>query len=160
LKYQVDIQAPEPENVYIAPKINIDIAVGNMITEYDPSYCDDIISHASQGKSVESFGGKKYIDPDKMIEWCNNYPEFKSAVKIAFSAELLWWESLAETARDNIPMYKDLLPTINRKLSQLENSLMKNGLRMSMFGYKELSEQEKMDKKELEAMKLLEEYTS
>ena len=93
-----------------------------------------------------------------MMDWCDESEEFKAAVKIAFSAEFLYWEQLSKSARENPAEYKDILPTINRKLAKLESFLMNNGLRKSMYSYVEsepVSKSRREDEEAIQAMETL-----
>ena len=157
-KYDVDYIPPKKDNVDLPKFEPVFNKCTEIITKYDPIFCRKIIEHAEGGGSPESFPGTESIDPDAMVEWCESFPEFKAAVKIAMSCELLYWEQYCKFARDNILLFKDILPTINRKLSMLESSLAKNGLRKSMYEYEEpdlLSKDRREDQDALRAMENL-----
>ena len=127
----------------------------NIITQYTPKYCDLIIEHAQAGGSVESFPGKECIDPDAITSWCDEYPEFKAAVKIAMSAECYYYEQYIKFACSRLNVYKDILPTLNRKMAMIESTLSKNGLRKSVFNYEEpdqLSKDKLADREAIAAM--------
>lgn len=155
-EFDIDYRKPEPPKVIIPIQLPQSAPYCDVITEYNEEYCESIIRHCSEGGSVESYAGKEYICPDAMVEWVNEHSKFKAAVKIAFSAEFLYWENLCKFARDNIMDYKDILPTINRKLAQLEGSLSKNGLRKSMYTYEEPTVMDKNKKEDMLALEAME----
>jgi len=123
-----------PKKSFITEEKIIDHLV--IIKDFDYEYCKAIIEHCANGGSVESFAGKEYIDPDTLVAWANDeelYSDFRSAVKIAIAAEYNYWERELLTAlKDQENQFK--LPSINRKLAELGSTLLKNGLRRSMYG--------------------------
>ncbi len=155
-QFDIDLREPKLPRVIEPIKLPEANTYCDVITEYNEDYCESIIRHCSEGGSVESYAGKEYICPDAMMEWVNEHIKFKAAVKIALSAEFLYWENLCRFARDNILDYKDILPTINRKLAQLEGSLSKNGLRKSMYTYEEPTVMDKNKKEDLLALEAME----
>ena len=130
----------------------------NIITQYNPIYCNLIIEHAQNGGSVESFPGKESIDPDAITDWCDEYPEFKAAVKIAMSAECYFYEQYIRFACNRLNTYKDILPTLNRKMAMIESTLSKNGLRKSVFNYEEPDQLSKDKLADREAIAAMEEF--
>jgi hypothetical protein len=112
-------------------------------TIYDKQYNKRIIEHSSDGGSVETFAGSEHIDPDAMMNWCDEkhkdyQPTFKACVKIALSAEFLYWKNMQQAAlKDMDEADIARLPTINRQLAQLEKTLLSSGLRASLYKYHE-----------------------
>lgn len=114
---------------------SIEIEFTGIVRDYDPAYCKAIIEHCTQGGSVESFAGIEHIDPDALISWIQ-HEDFKSSAKIAISAEYNYWEcQLKEALVSDDFAFR--LPSINRKLAELGSTLLKNGLRNSMYKYVE-----------------------
>lgn len=136
------ILEPEPE-----PEPPKDIILDHLtiVKKYDKEYCRLIVQHCSNGGSVESFAGKEHIDPDVLVEWINKeeeYEDFRASVKIAVAAEYRYWEQkLLDSLKDSDNQWK--LPSINRKLGELGNYLLKNGLRQSL--YKDFDEEAKIN---------------
>lgn len=132
-KYEIDYNKPLSDGGFKPHSLNY----ANIITEYEPEYCQAIIEHGQQGKSVESFAGREGIDPDALTLWCEDHAEFRAASKISLCAQYYYWEQLRDYALNNPMLGKDMLPTINRMLSMIESTLTKNGLRKSAFTYEE-----------------------
>lgn len=132
----IDWQPEEPTEI---PKFTQEeVEFNGIITEYQPKFCQQVIEFCRNGGSVESFSGRFGIDPDAMIDWCNKSEtsEFMRSCKIAMSAEYDYWEQMRKYCLDNIQICKDMLPTINRKLSEIGGYLLNNGLRKSLYkGY-------------------------
>ena len=136
-KYDVDYIAPKKDNVDLPKFEPVFKTYTGIISKYDAKYCKEIIEYAQKGGSVESFPSTEHIDPDAMLEWYDEHDEFHAAVGIAMACETSYWEQYSRFAQSNILYFKDILPTINRKLSMLESTLGKNGLRKRMYNYEE-----------------------
>lgn len=64
-------------------------------SKYDPKFCEELVSHMSQGLSFESFGGVAKVGRATLYEWLEKHEEFKEAKELAETCCLLWWEKLA-----------------------------------------------------------------
>lgn len=56
---------------------------GGRPTKYRKEYCEQLIQHASKGKSFESFGGVIKVAKETLYLWARKHPEFMQARKIA-----------------------------------------------------------------------------
>jgi len=149
-KYDIDHRSFDSE--FIPETLDYE----KIITQYDPIYCNKIIEHAQAGNSVESFPGKECIDPDAITQWCDEHTEFKAAVKIAVSAECFYYEQYIKFVCRNLDAYKDMLPTLNRKMAMIESTLVKNGLRKTVFNYEEPDKIHKDKLADMEAIEAME----
>ncbi len=61
--------------------------------EYNPKYCEEVITHCTAGLSVTSFGGKLGISSKTLRKWKKDNPEFKEACDIAKAKSQLFHES-------------------------------------------------------------------
>lgn len=50
--------------------------------KYKDEYCELVKNHLSQGKSIESFGGKIGVVRATIYEWKKHIPEFAEAIEI------------------------------------------------------------------------------
>lgn len=70
-------------------------------SKYQPSYCDLVIEHMSEGASLTSFAAEIGVARDTISEWMKEHPEFSVSVKIAKAKCAAWWEKLGRNnARD------------------------------------------------------------
>lgn len=61
-------------------------------TKYKPEYCESVVEHMRDGKSLSSFAGKVGVARDTISEWCSEYPEFSAAVQKGKGLCADWWE--------------------------------------------------------------------
>lgn len=61
-------------------------------SKYQPSYCDLVIEHMSEGASLTSFAADIGVARSSINEWMAANPEFSEAVKIAKAKCAAWWE--------------------------------------------------------------------
>ncbi len=134
---QIDLYEDMPNNVELR---SVSREFTGIKSQYDASYCGLVMQHCSNGESIESFAGKEHIDPDKLQLWAKDYPEFKAALKCAISAEYLFWSTqLRDSLANEALAFR--LPSINRKMSQLEATLLKNSIRRTLFSnYEDIPE--------------------
>ncbi len=85
---------------------------GGRPTLYEEKYCDQIIKHLSDGRSLTSFAAKIGVNLDTIYEWAKVHPEFSEAKKTAMVKCQDWWE---EQGRDGLwedPKGKKLNSTV------------------------------------------------
>ena len=58
-------------------------------------FCNQVIQHMRQGKSLASFAGVIGVSPSTIAKWAENNPEFAEAIEIARSVSLNKWEDIA-----------------------------------------------------------------
>jgi transposase len=63
-------------------------------SKYQPSYCDLVIEHMTEGASLTSFAAEIGVARSSINEWMEQNPEFSEAVKIAKAKCSAWWERL------------------------------------------------------------------
>lgn len=63
-------------------------------SKYKPEYCQQLITHMSQGYSFESFAGDVEVTLSTLYEWENVHPDFSEAKNIAFQKCRKFWEKL------------------------------------------------------------------
>lgn len=120
------------EEITYSPLKGVNIDYNGIITGYHIDYCNDVLVHCGNGESIESFAGAKNIDPDSIQLWAKDHPEFRSALKCAISKEYFYWSTqLRESLADEALSFR--LPSINRKMAQLESILLKNSIRRTLF---------------------------
>lgn len=66
-------------------------------TKYQPTYCDLVIEHMSDGASLTSFAAEIGVARSSINEWMEQNPEFSEAVKIAKAKCAAWWEKQGRT---------------------------------------------------------------
>lgn len=50
-------------------------------SDYEPKFCDDIVSFMAQGYSMTAFAGDIGVCRDTISEWASKHPEFSAAIK-------------------------------------------------------------------------------
>src|SRR5271165_7575344 len=71
------------------------------MVDYRPEFCERLILHCENGKSLESFCATLRISPKVISEWYMEYPDFKEAVEMSPCLELLYWEQeMVKALRD------------------------------------------------------------
>ena len=63
--------------------------------DYDPSYCQLVLSDCAAGYSFGGFAGRIGVARSTITDWSNRYPEFAAACARAQSGRLRFWESKA-----------------------------------------------------------------
>lgn len=63
-------------------------------TEYQPEYCEMLIQHCTEGKSIKSFAGAVGVTIKTIYTWFKNFPEFAEAKERAEAASLNFWEEI------------------------------------------------------------------
>jgi transposase len=63
-------------------------------SKYQPSYCDLVIEHMTEGASLTSFAAEIGVARSSINEWMEQNPEFSEAVKIGKAKCSAWWERL------------------------------------------------------------------
>lgn len=64
-------------------------------SKYKEAYCNEIITHCSDGSSITSFAAEIGVCRDTITEWAKVHPEFSAAVKKAKAKCGAWWERRA-----------------------------------------------------------------
>lgn len=89
------------------------------MTFYEPKYCQQLIDHCDNGKSLESFCAAIKVSPKIIRVWYKDYKEFQEAVEMAPCIELLYWEqamirALANKDKETIVVAKSRLDSISK----------------------------------------------
>ena len=78
---------------------------GGRPTDYDPAYCDEVVSFLAEGYSLAAFAGKIGVARSTVYKWADEHPEFSDAVKTGQAGAVFWWErrnkEFAETGEGN-----------------------------------------------------------
>ena len=72
---------------------------------YDPAFCDMVVEHMAEGRSLTSFAGVIGVDPRTVTRWASETddqtkPDFCHAVKVGRAKAVHWWEERARTIAD------------------------------------------------------------
>lgn len=71
-------------------------------TKYDPSYCEELITHMEMGLSYTAFAGKISVSKQTLYDWEKVYPEFLDAKRVALEkGRLFWEEAMIERLHDS-----------------------------------------------------------
>lgn len=62
------------------------------IIQYKPEYCDLLVKHMSQGKSLATFGSTVGVSRNTIYDWIKRYPEFEEAKDLASQKCQEWFE--------------------------------------------------------------------
>lgn len=62
-------------------------------TDYDPSYCDDVITLGREGKSKAQMASHFDVSRQTIDNWAAANPEFLEALNRAMAHCQAWWES-------------------------------------------------------------------
>ncbi len=96
---------------------------GGRPSEYRLEFCPMVISHMSQGLSLETFGAVISHSKDTLYEWIKVYPEFSDAVNEARLKSQLFWERMGVNGTMGAPLQvkneKGETITINGKFNPL-----------------------------------------
>jgi len=65
-------------------------------SQYDPTYCEEVIALGKIGKSTEAIGAILGVGTATLYRWMDAHPEFREAISIAKDMELYWWEEQAQ----------------------------------------------------------------
>ena len=65
-------------------------------TQFRQKYCQDVINHMKNGKSLASFARHIGTNRQRIWVWRKKYPEFEDACQTAQDMALAWWEDFAE----------------------------------------------------------------
>jgi hypothetical protein len=71
------------------------------MTFYDSKYCQRLIDHCENGKSLESFCAALKVSPKVIEDWYIDHLDFQDAVNMAPCLELLYWEQTMIRAIQN-----------------------------------------------------------
>lgn len=61
-------------------------------SKYKETYCNEVITHMSEGASLTSFAAEIGVCRDTISEWVATHPEFSAAVKKGKAKCAAWWE--------------------------------------------------------------------
>lgn len=82
------------------------------IAKYDEKYCQELLEHCSEGKSIESFAAKINNIPEALAFWSNQYPDFEACLRVAYWKAFAYWEDLAVEDTKHIREFKVIDPTL------------------------------------------------
>ena len=61
-------------------------------TKFQPSYCDQVIEHMTDGASLTSFAAEIGVARSTINEWMEAHSDFADSVRIAKAKCAAWWE--------------------------------------------------------------------
>jgi len=67
---------------------------GGRPTDYKPEYCQMIIEHMKQGRSIKSFGSVVNACENTIHSWKEKNPEFLRSIKVGEQHSFAFWERL------------------------------------------------------------------
>ena len=70
---------------------------GGRPTDYDPSYCDDVIEYGRKGKSRAWTAAELGICRQTLANWETAHPEFLDAMTRANVLSQQWWEDAGQS---------------------------------------------------------------
>ena len=73
-------------------------------SKYKPEYCDIVIKHGKEGKSLEQIALQLDVSYRTLCNWREEFPEFFHALETAHRFSQAWWE---DTAQNHIVESKD-----------------------------------------------------
>lgn len=78
-------------------------------TKYKKEYCEQLVTHMSDGASITSFAAEIDVSRSTITEWADNHQEFSAAVKRGKAKCAAWWE---RQGREGATGNKDINPTL------------------------------------------------
>lgn len=66
-------------------------------TRYKSAYCQELITHMSDGGSFETFAGKLGVARSTLYDWTKKYSEFSKAKNVGLEQAYLWWEEIGKS---------------------------------------------------------------
>jgi hypothetical protein len=127
----------------------------DLITEYDPAFCQAVIQDGRSGMPIETFSAKFNIDTIRLSEWLSDgeggIPEFKMACKAAhISCIRYWYKTLTHAIQ-----YRDV-DLYNMALKMVQDSMRGTPLtlRENLFRVIEKSTEELKSERETEEARL------
>lgn len=61
-------------------------------SKFKPAYCNEVITHMSEGASLTSFAAEIGVCRATITVWMNEHPEFLASVNVAKAKCAAWWE--------------------------------------------------------------------
>ena len=74
---------------------------GGRPSDYDPSYCDEVVDFLKDGFSLAAFAGHIGVARSTVYKWADEHPEFSDAVKTGQAGAVLWWEKANRASATN-----------------------------------------------------------
>lgn len=91
---------------------------GGRPTEYKQAYCDMLVEHMAQGKSVVSFAAFVDVSKQTLYTWAHKYPEFLDSLKKGQAKSRGWWEQQGQDGLWETTEYNDQgKPTKSKKIN-------------------------------------------
>lgn len=81
-------------------------------SKYDPKYCEELLQHCTEGRSIESFAAKINNIPEILAYWSNNYVDFEVCLRVAYWKSFLYWENLVIEDNNHIKELKTVDSTL------------------------------------------------
>lgn len=69
---------------------------GGRPSDYDPSFCDDVITYGKSGKSVTWIATELGVVKQTLHNWMAAHPEFMDAMTHAKQFAQRWWEDAGQ----------------------------------------------------------------
>ncbi len=66
--------------------------------KYKPEFCEKLIAHRKQGKTMDSFVAVVGVTKQTLDNWRKNYPEFAEAWELGNGHAHYWWEEFGIAA--------------------------------------------------------------
>lgn len=120
-------------------------------SKYIPEYCEMLLQHCSEGRSIETFAAKINNIPEALAYWANTYTDFEVCLRVAYWKSYAYWENLVIDDNNHIKELK----TVDAGLYKL---VMKHRFKWRDVADDLMLQLGKMSDKELEsrAMRILE----
>lgn len=75
--------------------------------KFKPEYCQIVIDHMSQGRSVVSFAAEVGVSKRTVYNWAQRIPEFADAIEHAQTLCERWWENKGQDSLDSGKSFND-----------------------------------------------------
>ncbi len=82
------------------------------ISKYKPEFCEMLLEHCAEGRSIETFAAKINTVPEALMFWSNKYVDFEVCLRVAYWKSYAYWEDLVIEDTKQIREFKVLEPTI------------------------------------------------
>lgn len=89
-----------------------EIAYSYFISKYKPEYCEQLLKHCAEGRSIETFAASIDNVPEALMMWANKYVDFEVCLRVAYWKSFAYWENLVIEDTKHIREFKVIDPTL------------------------------------------------